>query len=508
MAHLEGRRNLFHSSSNLVLDTNVYPPRPLAPLTERHVMKAPSARICGALTNNGTKIELSTKSKKLVVPVENRILAVKESKKHCNVTTAVGALTCTAPEASKVDSLVSGSKSAKLKSEPEDADRFKTELCRSWEELGRCKYGLRCKFAHGCQELRPLDRHPRYKTIPCRQFHTRGFCSYGSRCHFIHGETDRLLLAFLVTAVQLERAKQGNSKLSAKNLDCKKSSNRGSKNKAASSKSANLKTNSISSLPSVKTDAKSSPLYSNSQFASWMDGPIHDNCCDTQIHQLCADKWDLDAGMGPIHPLDDFHCDGPSMDGVEMLLNEIKKRANFDDKIEPLNANLPLKAECRGFFWPNQPRSRTSSGESFGEDLDLSTLYSGSFTNDEQQKNELHLLQQHHHQLMLSQQHILEGRLVETLQMIQNLQLESETLNTALLLSKLNASVCGKMTGNLSTSDHVGPSLMSSGPPHFLGWDRTHSLESSSVSSGSPPNFHWSDLQLDINFEANRSLVT
>ncbi|ESN98575.1 hypothetical protein HELRODRAFT_148261, partial [Helobdella robusta] len=70
------------------------------------------------------------------------------------------------------------------------ADRFKTELCRSWGELGRCKYTNRCKFAHGVAELRSIDRHPRYKTTPCRQFHTRGLCSYGSRCHFIHGETD------------------------------------------------------------------------------------------------------------------------------------------------------------------------------------------------------------------------------------------------------------------------------------------------------------------------------
>ena len=507
MAHLEGRRNLFHSS-HLVLDANVHPPRPLTSLNERHVVKAPSARICAALTNSGSKMELPPKSKKQVVSVENRILAVKESKRHCNMT-SVSALTCTAPELSNVDSLVTGSKGVKVKSEPEDADRFKTELCRSWEELGRCKYGLRCKFAHGCQELRPLDRHPRYKTIPCRQFHTRGFCSYGSRCHFIHGETDRLLLAFLVTAVQLERAKQGNSKLSARNLESKKSSNRGSKNKLTSGKTSDLKTNSVSSFPSVKTFAKSSPLCSNSQYANWVDGPIHDKVtCDTQIHQLRADKWDLDPGMGPFHPLDDFHCDGPSMDGVEMLINEIKKHANFDEKSQPLNANSPLKAsECRGFSWPNQPRSRTSSGESFGEDLDLSAFYSRSFTNDEQQKHELHLLQHHQHQLMLSQQHILEDRLMETLQMIQNLQLESETLNTVLLLSKLNANVCEKMPGNLATSDHVGPSLMSSGPSHIFGWDRTHSLESSSVSSGSPPNFHWSDLQLDVIFEANRSLV-
>jgi len=65
--------------------------------------------------------------------------------------------------------------------------RYKTELCRSYEESGgSCRYGEKCQFAHGASELRSVDRHPRYKTELCRTFHTRGFCAYGPRCHFIH----------------------------------------------------------------------------------------------------------------------------------------------------------------------------------------------------------------------------------------------------------------------------------------------------------------------------------
>jgi len=65
--------------------------------------------------------------------------------------------------------------------------RYKTELCRSYEETGgSCRYGDKCQFAHGTSELRTIDRHPRYKTQLCRTFHTRGFCAYGPRCHFIH----------------------------------------------------------------------------------------------------------------------------------------------------------------------------------------------------------------------------------------------------------------------------------------------------------------------------------
>ncbi|XP_052008661.1 mRNA decay activator protein ZFP36L1 [Xyrauchen texanus] len=70
--------------------------------------------------------------------------------------------------------------------------RYKTELCRTYEESGTCKYGAKCQFAHGMEELRGLNRHPKYKTEPCRTFHTIGFCPYGARCHFIHN-ADELL---------------------------------------------------------------------------------------------------------------------------------------------------------------------------------------------------------------------------------------------------------------------------------------------------------------------------
>lgn len=72
--------------------------------------------------------------------------------------------------------------------------RYKTEVCRPFNESGFCKYGDKCQFAHGDQELRGLPRHPKYKTELCRTFHTTGVCPYGPRCHFIHNEdTNRLL---------------------------------------------------------------------------------------------------------------------------------------------------------------------------------------------------------------------------------------------------------------------------------------------------------------------------
>jgi len=63
---------------------------------------------------------------------------------------------------------------------------FKTEVCRSWTELGECPYGESCQFAHGQQELRARPMiHKKYKTVRCKKF-LAGHCPYGSRCCFVH----------------------------------------------------------------------------------------------------------------------------------------------------------------------------------------------------------------------------------------------------------------------------------------------------------------------------------
>ncbi|KAL2095632.1 hypothetical protein ACEWY4_007780 [Coilia grayii] len=72
------------------------------------------------------------------------------------------------------------------------SSRYKTELCRTYAERGMCKYGSKCQFAHGAEELRDINRHPKYKTEPCRTFHSVGFCPYGIRCHFVHNNEDDL----------------------------------------------------------------------------------------------------------------------------------------------------------------------------------------------------------------------------------------------------------------------------------------------------------------------------
>jgi len=63
---------------------------------------------------------------------------------------------------------------------------YKTELCQGWMETGSCRYGSKCQFAHGVEDLRPILRHPKYKTEICKTFSNTGQCPYGKRCRFVH----------------------------------------------------------------------------------------------------------------------------------------------------------------------------------------------------------------------------------------------------------------------------------------------------------------------------------
>uniref|UniRef100_A0A8C6T6W6 mRNA decay activator protein ZFP36 n=1 Tax=Neogobius melanostomus TaxID=47308 RepID=A0A8C6T6W6_9GOBI len=67
-----------------------------------------------------------------------------------------------------------------------DPERYKTELCRTFERDGFCGYGAKCQFAHSNRELRSPSRNSKYKTEPCRAFHIIGYCPYGTRCQYVH----------------------------------------------------------------------------------------------------------------------------------------------------------------------------------------------------------------------------------------------------------------------------------------------------------------------------------
>lgn len=67
--------------------------------------------------------------------------------------------------------------------------KYKTELCKNFELRGTCKFGDKCCFAHGRDELKAkVLTHVKYKTKPCKQYHQTGYCPYGQRCQYLHKE--------------------------------------------------------------------------------------------------------------------------------------------------------------------------------------------------------------------------------------------------------------------------------------------------------------------------------
>ena len=73
---------------------------------------------------------------------------------------------------------------------------FKRELCKNWTETGFCRYGVKCQYAHGLEELseqhqlylneQKQGQNDKYKSQNCRQFYREKMCPYGKRCHFRH----------------------------------------------------------------------------------------------------------------------------------------------------------------------------------------------------------------------------------------------------------------------------------------------------------------------------------
>lgn len=67
---------------------------------------------------------------------------------------------------------------------PADALRYKTVVCRDYRRDGRCPRGDHCQWAHGISELRPPAR--RKETRTCRYWSQSGRCWSGAHCRFLH----------------------------------------------------------------------------------------------------------------------------------------------------------------------------------------------------------------------------------------------------------------------------------------------------------------------------------
>ena len=86
----------------------------------------------------------------------------------------------------------------------ENISKFKTKLCRHFDNNGTCPLKAFCQFAHGIWELRnpgdPLPErlnnalgavHSNYKTMPCRNWFQKKVCEFGAKCSFYHDIKDK-----------------------------------------------------------------------------------------------------------------------------------------------------------------------------------------------------------------------------------------------------------------------------------------------------------------------------
>ena len=72
--------------------------------------------------------------------------------------------------------------------------KYKTELCKYYEINGFCKYGDKCAYAHGKENLRSkVTNSTAYRTKKCVQFFENGYCPYGNRCQFAHQLTSNIV---------------------------------------------------------------------------------------------------------------------------------------------------------------------------------------------------------------------------------------------------------------------------------------------------------------------------
>ena len=85
------------------------------------------------------------------------------------------------------------SKNIDIKNEPYKGNAFdfkkkyKTELCKYYEINGYCKFGEKCVYAHGKENLRlKVTNTSAYRTKKCNHFFENGYCPYGNRCQFAH----------------------------------------------------------------------------------------------------------------------------------------------------------------------------------------------------------------------------------------------------------------------------------------------------------------------------------
>lgn len=82
----------------------------------------------------------------------------------------------------------------------------KTELCKNYELYHDCFYKNECSFAHGIDELRQSEALPKYKTKVCKMFNEKAVCNFGMRCNYRHVICDVMIYSYSYLIKELSEA--------------------------------------------------------------------------------------------------------------------------------------------------------------------------------------------------------------------------------------------------------------------------------------------------------------
>lgn len=68
----------------------------------------------------------------------------------------------------------------------QNKNKLKSELCIDYINTRKCKFGEKCFFAHGLENLKNNKKTTIKSMAECRSYKEIGFCPYGKDCGLIH----------------------------------------------------------------------------------------------------------------------------------------------------------------------------------------------------------------------------------------------------------------------------------------------------------------------------------
>ena len=71
--------------------------------------------------------------------------------------------------------------------------KYKSELCNKFILKGNCDYGIKCRFAHGIEDLSQNRRKIIKSHAECESYNILNFCPKGDSCDLTHNGKESFL---------------------------------------------------------------------------------------------------------------------------------------------------------------------------------------------------------------------------------------------------------------------------------------------------------------------------